>query len=181
MDEQKVFETNFDKWWRRHDSTMNPDLPSAVIQRHTLFLIFLQLSKAGIDTGTSTRSFFLTYKEHSFREIQEHASKQIPLPPEICPDHLYFVQVPAFDSSSPDYARIQTALNNCGWIAEMKEEYPYFHLLPDFLSLAYDDESTKKMFNITTFLEEGSITQLARLQHDIRIKQASYSCEQGDS
>ena len=50
---------------------------------------------------------------------------------------------------------------------------------PDFLFLAYTDEPSKRMLNITTFLEEGSTTQLARIQHDARIKQALHSCEQG--
>jgi hypothetical protein len=156
----------------------NLDLPSAVSQRHTLFLIFLQLSKAGIDTGTSTHSFFLTYKEHSFCQIQEHASTQIHLPLELS-DKLYFVQVPVFGSTNPDYKQIQKMLNNCSWITQLKEQYSSFNLLPDFLTLAYTDKPTKRMFNITTFLEEGSITQLACIQHNIHIKQALHSCEQG--
>ena len=178
MEEQKLFEPNFDKWWMRHDSTPNPNLPSAVSQRHTLFLIFLQLRKAGIDIGTSTQSFFLTYKEHSFRQIQEHTSTLLPLSLE-SPEHIYLVQVPMFDSTNPDYGRVQTLINKCSWLSHLKPQYSFFELLPDFLFLAYTDEPSKRLLHITTFLEEGSTTQLARIQHDTRIKQALHSCEQG--
>ena len=180
MGEQKDFETNFAKWWNKHDSSTAPDLPSAVVQRHTLFLIFLQLSKAGIDIGKSTKTFFLTYSDHTFRQIQEHFSRHTPLPAESRPDHLYYVQVPMTDTTTPDYPLIKTALNNCGWLRKLEPSYEYTSLLPDFLSLAYEDDPTTKISNIKTFLEEGSISALAIMQHRTRINQALLSSKQGE-
>jgi hypothetical protein len=180
MEEQKEFEINFSKWWNKHDSSTILDLPSAVVQRHTLFLIFLQLSKAGIDIGKSPRTFFLTYSDHTFRQIQEHFSRHTPLPPELRPDHLYYVQVPMTDTSTPDYPLIKTAINNCGWLRKLVPPYEYHGLLPDLLSLAYEDDPTTKISNITTFLEEGSTSALASMQHRIRIHQALLSSKQGE-
>jgi hypothetical protein len=180
MEEHQEFEINFSKWWNKHDSSALLDLPSAVVQRHTLFLIFLQMSKAGIDIGKSPRTFFLTYSDHTFRQIQEHFSKHTPLSPELRPDDLYYVQVPMIDTSSPDYALIKKAVNSCEWLRKLEPPYEYHGLLPDFLSLAYEDDPTTKISNITTFLEEGSTCALASMQHRIRLHQALLSSKQGE-
>jgi hypothetical protein len=84
------------------------------------------------------------------------------------------------DTSSPDYALIKKAVNSCEWLRKLEPPYEYHGLLPDFLSLAYEDDPTTKISNITTFLEEGSTSALANMQHRTRLHQALLSSKQGE-
>jgi hypothetical protein len=175
------FDIHFHKWWHKHDSSKTPQLPDATIQRHNLFHIFLQLSKAGFSHIQDPKTFFLHFSENSFRQIQSAISAYLPISTDQIPTTSYFLQVPMCDPDDEMFKLILQAVNGCQWLQDIKDIYPSHDLIPEFLHMALLDDPHNAQSQLHLLLNEGSMSTLAILQHKIRTKKALHSCEQGSS
>ena len=163
--ESPDFDAHFQKWWGIHGINPSPYTPDQAVQEDNLYRMYMVMGEQELQTAQTPTAFFNNISELDFLLVQTWFSQEIPLPSEHTPTSPH-IMVPKLNNSDPIFVAIEKAVRTCLWLHEDEPSFPRTDLMAEFLRKAYAEDQETAVQQVTTLLNEGSPTDLIKVQHD---------------
>ena len=171
--ESEQFEPHFENWWQLHDTTGDAGYPDPEIQRHTLFMICLQMQKKGFNICQTREAFMDLHKENDFWTIIYHWSTklddqdypEVPFPR---------VVVPVYQPEGELYKRLTQLATGCSPLQQAPGIMDK-HLIPECLYVEVNmeaDHLEKTEILLQEMTMETAAELIRKMQTNILLQQS---------